>query len=47
MNWEGLRGDGCDCAGARKRPQNDLWGVVNSARKQNKILFLNLKKEAS
>jgi hypothetical protein len=30
---QGLPGDGRDHAGARKRSQNNPWGVVNSARK--------------
>jgi hypothetical protein len=34
---QGLPGDGPDRAGARKCPQNNLWGVVNSARK--KLIF--------
>jgi hypothetical protein len=35
----GLPGDGHDRAGTRKRPQNNLWGVVNSARKKNNFLI--------
>jgi hypothetical protein len=33
---QGLPGDGRDHAGARKRPQNDPWGVVSSSRKKKK-----------
>jgi hypothetical protein len=43
---QGLPGDGHDRASACKHPQNDPWGVVNSARKNlkkkmevNNILF--------
>jgi hypothetical protein len=32
---QGLPGDGRDHAGARKRPQNDPWVMVNTARKKN------------
>jgi hypothetical protein len=40
----GLPGDGHDCAGACKCPQNDPWVVVlNSACKKKKYFFLNLK----
>jgi hypothetical protein len=34
IQMQGLPGDGCDRTGAHKRPQNDPWGVVNSARKK-------------
>jgi hypothetical protein len=37
-----LPGDGRDRTGARRRLQNDPWGVVNSARKENN-LFLKKK----
>jgi hypothetical protein len=48
---QGLPGDGHDCAGTRKCPQNDPWGVVNSSRKKKYIFnyffyFLNLKKNS-
>jgi hypothetical protein len=36
---QGLPEDGRDHAGARKRPQNNPWGVVNSARKKKKNVF--------
>jgi hypothetical protein len=34
LSCQGLPGDGRVRAGARKHPQNDPWGVVNSARKE-------------
>jgi hypothetical protein len=36
---QGLPGDEHDRAGARKFPQNNPWGVVNSARKKNNNFF--------
>jgi hypothetical protein len=36
---QGLPGDGRDRAGARKHPQNDPWGMVNSARKKPKPFY--------
>jgi hypothetical protein len=40
---QGLLGDGCDRAGACKRPQNDPWGVVNSARKKKLFYYIFFK----
>jgi hypothetical protein len=37
-----LPGDGCDCAGARKHPQNDPWGVVNISARKKKFFFNSL-----
>jgi hypothetical protein len=36
LDWchQGLPGDGRDHTGARKCPQNNPWGVVNSASKK-------------
>jgi hypothetical protein len=36
---QGLPGDKRDRTGARKCPQNDPWGVVNSARKKRNFFF--------
>jgi hypothetical protein len=33
--FQGLPGNGRDCAGNRKRPPNDPWGMVSSACKKN------------
>jgi hypothetical protein len=34
MEHQGLPGDKCNCAGTLRRPQNNPWGVVNSARRK-------------
>jgi hypothetical protein len=39
---QGLPGDGRDGAGVHKRPQNDPWSMVNSARKKKPKPFYSL-----